>query len=165
LRLVQRLHGGRRFFTSLSAVQPSLFLIRAERLQIKIAGFLMKALLGFEPDVWDYVALGSILALVIAGLTALVFVLGLPGRIAIARKHPEAEAVNLMGWAGFMTVVPWIKALGWAFKPTDVIDIRYFPQQEQRDIEEQIARLKGKSPAKQTPKPEEPGSAENEPKA
>ena len=87
----------------------------------------MHSLLGFEPDLWDYLALASILALVIAGLTVGVFVLGLPGRIAIARKHPEAEAVNLMGWAGFLTVVPWIKALGWAFKPTDVIDIRYFP--------------------------------------
>jgi hypothetical protein len=36
---------------------------------------------------------------------------GLAGRIAIARKHPEAEAVNLMGWAGFLAIVPWIKAL------------------------------------------------------
>jgi hypothetical protein len=59
----------------------------------------MHSLLGFEPDAWDYAALGSILALVIAGLTVAVFVMGLPGRIAIARKHPEAEAVNLMGWA------------------------------------------------------------------
>jgi len=124
----------------------------------------MHALLGFEPDVWDYLALASILALVIAGLAVAVFVLGLPGRIAIARKHPEAEAVNLMGWAGFMTIVPWIKALGWAFKPTDVIDIRYFPQQEQRDIEEQIARLKGKSIAKPKPASQEPRSEEKEPK-
>jgi hypothetical protein len=30
--------------------------------------------------------------------------LGLPGRIAIARRHPEAEAVNLMGAVGFMAV-------------------------------------------------------------
>ena len=116
----------------------------------------MHSLLGFEPDLWDYLALASILALVIAGLTVAVFVLGLPGRIAIARKHPEAEAVNLMGWAGFLTVVPWIKALGWAFKPTDVIDIRYFPQQEQLDIEAEIARLKGKSLAKATPRPVKP---------
>jgi hypothetical protein len=122
----------------------------------------MHSLLGFEPDAWDYAALGSILALVIAGLTVAVFVMGLPGRIAIARKHPEAEAVNLMGWAGFLTVVPWIKALGWAFKPTDVIDIRHFPQQEQRDIDEQIAKLKGKSLPKATPMPEKPASAKSE---
>jgi hypothetical protein len=103
----------------------------------------MDSLLGFKPDAWDYVALGSILALVVAGLAVAVFVLGLPGRIAIARKHPEAEAVNLMGWVGCLAVVPWIKALGWAFKPTDVIDVRYFPQQEQQNITEEIAKLKG----------------------
>jgi Protein of unknown function (DUF3302) len=112
----------------------------------------MESLLGFKPDLWDYLALASIFALVVAGLTIAVFVLGLPGRIAIARKHPEAEAVNLMGWAGFLTVVPWLKALGWAFKPTEVIDIRYFPQQEQLDIDQQIAKLKGKPLAKPDPK-------------
>ncbi len=31
----------------------------------------------------------------------LIFLLGLPGRMAIARKHPEADAVYLMGWIGF----------------------------------------------------------------
>lgn len=34
------------------------------------------------------------------------FVLGLPGKIAVARNHPEAEAVNLMGWVGFVAIVP-----------------------------------------------------------
>src|SRR5271169_1619777 len=105
----------------------------------------MHTLLGFEPDAWDYVSIACIFGLIIAGLAVAVQVLGLPGRIAIARKHPEAEAVNLMGWAGFLAIVPWIKALGWAFKPTDVIDIRYFPKQEQQDIDEQIASLTGKT--------------------
>jgi hypothetical protein len=124
----------------------------------------MDALLGFKPDAWDYAAIASLFALVIAGLTVAVFVLGLPGRIAIARKHPEAEAVNLMGWAGFLTIVPWIKALGWAFKPTDVIDVRYFPGQEQQNIDAEIAKLKGKSLAKAVPKPDDP-NAENESKS
>jgi hypothetical protein len=104
----------------------------------------MDTLLGFKPDAWDYASIACIFGLVIAGLAVAVQVLGLPGRIAIARKHPEAEAVNLMGWAGFLAIVPWIKALGWAFKPTDVVDIRYFPKQEQQDINEQIASLNGK---------------------
>lgn len=111
----------------------------------------MHSLLGFDLDVWDYVAFAAMFALVVAGLAVAVLVLGLPGRIAIARKHPEAEAVNLMGWAGFLTVVPWLKALGWAFKPTDVIDIRYFPNQEQQDIKEQIAKLTGKTVLKSVP--------------
>ena len=53
--------------------------------------------------------------------------------------------------------MPWIKALSWAFKPTEVIDVRYFPGQEQRNIDEEIAKLKGKSLAKPTPKAENPG--------
>jgi Protein of unknown function (DUF3302) len=101
-------------------------------------------MLGFTLDIWDYLAFAALLAILVGGLTLAVFVLGLPGRIAISRKHPEAEAVNLMGWAGFLAIVPWIKALGWAFKPTDVVDIRYFPKQEQQDITEQIATLTGK---------------------
>src|SRR5277367_4380892 len=111
----------------------------------------MDSLLGFKPDLWDLAAIGSLLALIVVGLIVAVFVLGLPGRIAISRNHPEAEAVNLMGWAGFLTVVPWLKALGWAFKPTEVIDIRYLPKEEQRNIEEEIAKLKGKPLAKVTP--------------
>jgi hypothetical protein len=70
-------------------------------------------------------------------------ILGLPGRIAIARNHPEADAVNLMGWVGFVAVVPWIQALIWAFKPTTVIDIRYLPSDEHRETDAMIARLKG----------------------
>ena len=72
------------------------------------------------------------------------FVLGLPGRIAIARNHPDADAVNLMGWVGFVAVVPWIKALIWAFKPTDVIDISNLPETERRETHDMIARLRGK---------------------
>jgi len=124
----------------------------------------MHTLLGFEPDAWDYVSIACIFGLIIAGLAVAVQVLGLPGRIAIARKHPEAEAVNLMGWAGFLAIVPWIKALGWAFKPTDVVDIRYFPKQEQQDIDEQIATLKGKKAVNGAPERLKPqASPFNEP--
>jgi hypothetical protein len=80
-----------------------------------------------------------------------VFVLGLPGRIAIARNHPEAEAVYLMGWIGFLAVVPWIQALGWAFKPTTVIDVRYLPKERPHDTEEMIAKLTGKAPPEIAP--------------
>ena len=124
----------------------------------------MHSLLGFEPDGWDYLAIACIFLLVVAGLAIAVFVLGLPGRIAIARKHPDADAVNLMGWAGFLTVVPWLKALGWAFKPTEVIDVRYMPGQEQRNIDEEIAKLRGKPLAKATLRQKDPGPAQGEPK-
>ncbi len=101
-------------------------------------------MLGFELDFWDYVTFAT-LALAGAGFTVtLLWFAGLPGRIALARNHPEAEAVNLMGWAGlFPTVYPWVQAFIWAFKPTDIIDIRRMPREEARAIDEDLARLRG----------------------
>jgi hypothetical protein len=78
----------------------------------------------------------------------------LPGRIAIARKHPDAEAVKMMGYAGFLAAVPWIQAFIWAFKPTDIVDIRRMPREEAKAIDEEIARLSGK-PAPTEAKPAE----------
>jgi hypothetical protein len=95
-------------------------------------------------DTWDYLTFASLFIVGAACGGAALLILGLPGKIAIARKHPDADAVNLMGWVGFLAVVPWINALIWAFKPTDVIDIRRFPRQEQAAIDEEIMRLKGK---------------------
>jgi hypothetical protein len=112
----------------------------------------MEALLGFHVGFWDYVTFLVIAILVATGLTVAVLVLGLPGRIAIARKHPEADAVYLMGWIGFLAVVPWIQALGWAFRPTTVIDVRYLPKETERDTEEMLAKLnRGLAPAKAPP--------------
>ncbi len=100
-------------------------------------------MLGFNLDIWDFLTFAVMVALIGAFLTIAVLVLGLPGRIAIARKHPDADAINTMGWLGFLAVVPWMQAFMWAFKPTDVVDIRYFPRQEQQNINEEIARLRG----------------------
>jgi hypothetical protein len=105
----------------------------------------MEALLGFRVGIWDYATFAALFVIVAAGLVVAVFILGLPGRIAIARKHPEADAVNLMGWIGFLAIVPWVQALIWAFKPTDVIDIRNLPKEEQRETDAMIARLTGKA--------------------
>jgi hypothetical protein len=110
--------------------------------------------LGFNLNLWDYLTFATVAVLVGAFLVIAVLVLGLPGRIAIARKHPDAEAINMMGWLGFLAVVPWMQAFMWAFKPTNVVDIRYFPKQEQQNIGEELARLTGKTPGKK-PEPME----------
>src|SRR5271167_1180271 len=121
-------------------------------------------MLGFHLTVWDYLTFLVIVALIGAFLTLAVLVLGLPGRIALARKHPDADAVNMVGWLGFLAVVPWMQAFMWAFKPTDVVDIRYFPGQEQQNINEMLARMKGKSEPEKKAEPKEPTSrTENEP--
>lgn len=102
-------------------------------------------MLGFHLDFWDYVTFASLFIMAIAVVVVIVFLGSLPGRIAIARKHPDAEAVKIMGWAGLFFALPWIQAFGWAFKPTNVVDIRYFPGQEQENIKEETARLLGKA--------------------
>ena len=111
----------------------------------------MEALLGFPLDAWDY---ATFLALVIisAGFVVLLYLfLGLPGRIAIARRHPEAEAVSIMGWLGFLGVVPWVQALIWSLKPSNVVDIRDMPRERRQETEEQNAKLTGK-PLTQAPR-------------
>ena len=80
-------------------------------------------------------------------LMALVlFIMGLPGRIAIRRNHPHAEAVKIMGWAGFLAVVPWIHAFMWAYHSSMTIDVRRWPKEERDAIRRDIARLKGEEP-------------------
>ena len=102
-------------------------------------------MLGFDLTLWDYLTFLVAMALGVAFLVVVVLILGLPGRIAIARKHPDADAINMMGWLGFLAVVPWMQAFMWAFKPTNVVDIRYFPRQEQQNIDDNLARLTGKA--------------------
>src|SRR4030095_15890093 len=114
----------------------------------------MESLLGFKIDFWDYATFAVLALLVLAGLITLVWLAGLPGRIAIARKHPDAEAVKLMGYGGFLAAVPWMQPFSWAFKPTDIVDIRRFPAQEAKATDEEIARLTGK-PASGEGKPAE----------
>jgi Protein of unknown function (DUF3302) len=84
-------------------------------------------MLGFEIGLWDYLTFLVLFILLVAGLVFVVWRAELPGRIAIARKHPDAEAVKVMGYAGFVPLVPWIQAFIWAFKPTNIVDIRRFP--------------------------------------
>ncbi len=40
---------------------------------------------------------------------------GLPGKIARSRNHPQAEAINVCGWMGIITLVLWPLALVWAY--------------------------------------------------
>jgi len=111
-----------------------------------VGGSVMDALLGFHVGFWDYLTFAALFVIGVAFLGTLIFLLGLPGRIAIARNHPEADAVYFMGWIGFLAVVPWIQALIWAFKPTDVVDLRYLPKEVQRETNAMIASLKGEPP-------------------
>ncbi|TWU17026.1 DUF3302 domain-containing protein [Allorhodopirellula heiligendammensis] len=79
---------------------------------------------------YDYLTFAAILTIVAGVLTVMCLILGLPGRIARKRNHPDADAIYVMGWLGFLGGVSWIQAFLWAFKPTEVVDIRRFPKEE-----------------------------------
>jgi len=111
-------------------------------------------MLGFELDFWDYATFATAALAGLAGVLTYIWIAGLPGRIALARNHPEAEAVKIMGWAGLLpTILPWVQAFIWAFRPTDIVDIRRFPKEERKALEEEAARLKDE------PRPAERGTA------
>lgn len=94
-----------------------------------------------SPYFWDWITLACLAISVLGFLIFLVWLLGLPGRIAFSRNHPDAEAIYTMGWVGFLAIVPWIQALIWAFKPTDKIDIRRFPEEERAAEREELQRF------------------------
>jgi hypothetical protein len=56
-----------------------------------------------------------------------------------------------MGYIGFLAVVPRVKALIWAFKPTGVIDIRYMPGEKSRETDAILARITGKTGPREEP--------------
>jgi hypothetical protein len=55
----------------------------------------MEALLGFRLDFWDYITFIVLFVIAVACRAAVILILGLPGRIAIARNHPQADAVAI----------------------------------------------------------------------
>jgi hypothetical protein len=99
------------------------------------------ALVGFHVDAWDNLTFAFII--VAAVLALAVSIIGLPGRIA----------VNLMGYIGFLAVVPWVKSLIRPFKPTDVIAIRYMPGEERRETDAILARITGRTGPREEPSP------------
>lgn len=62
-----------------------------------------------------------VLAVLLAAIAFIAVKLGaLPGKIARSRNHPQADAINICGWLGLITLgVAWAIALIWAYtRPT-----------------------------------------------
>lgn len=93
-------------------------------------------------DAYGWLMLAFLIVVIVAGFAILLYILALPGKIAISRNHPHAETVRLMGYIGALPVFPWIHALIWAFHDSMTIDIRRFPRQTQEATEAEIAKLK-----------------------
>ena len=63
--------------------------------------------------------LPSFVILVVLATVAIVIFVELatiPGRKAREREHPQADAINILGWLGLpMGGVPWVIAIVWAY--------------------------------------------------
>ena len=64
-------------------------------------------------DIFALVVMGVLVAFVIL----LVVKIGpIPGNIANSRGHPQADAINVLGWIGVVTLgLAWPIALVWAY--------------------------------------------------
>ena len=62
----------------------------------------------------DIIALIVMLVLVAVGIWLVVIIGNLPGNIARAANHPQAEAISLLAWIGLVTGIGWFLALLWA---------------------------------------------------
>ena len=76
--------------------------------------------------------------LIIAGLIG-----AAPGRIARERNHPQADAINVCGWLGLITLgIPWIVAMVWAYaKPLPAMSDGDLAERVDA-LEEEIRRLR-----------------------
>ena len=69
-------------------------------------------------DIFALVVIGILIAFIIW----VVVLLGpMPGRIARERGHPQADAINALGWVGVITLgLAWPAALIWAYSTSSV---------------------------------------------
>ncbi len=87
-------------------------------------------------------ALIVLFVLVAAAIWLVVLIGNIPGNIARAAEHPQAEAISILAWVGLLTLgIGWFVALVWAkAKP-----IAPGPQLERRvrQLEQKLEQLEG----------------------
>jgi hypothetical protein len=103
---------------------------------------------------WNLVTFFALLVIFAAFTYAFVWLLMLPGKLAVKRQHPHAEAVKLMGNLGFLGGIPWLHALIWSIHDSITIDIRRFPEEEREHVRQTIEKLGGAPEPSSTSKPE-----------
>ena len=77
----------------------------------------------------DIFALVVLLVLIAVVIWLVVLIGNIPGNIARAANHPQAEAISVLAWIGLLTLgVGWFIALVWArtrpFIPTEKLEQR-----------------------------------------
>lgn len=76
-------------------------------------------------DVFSWIALIVLIALIVIFVYALVELARWPGKIAREREHPQAEAITWLGWMGILLMagVGWIIAMTWAHTNTPTLRV------------------------------------------
>ncbi|MEP1471143.1 MAG: DUF3302 domain-containing protein [Halieaceae bacterium] len=89
----------------------------------------------------DIFALIVILIIVAAAIWIVVTLGSLPGQIAKEKHHPQAEAINILGWIGILTLgVSWFVAIVWAYaKPPGAVNAELLNRIS--ELETQVAEL------------------------
>ena len=65
------------------------------------------------------VGFAILVVLVLIGVVIYVELASLPGKKARERDHPQADAINVLGWVGLLLgIAPWLIALVWAYTRT-----------------------------------------------
>ena len=68
-------------------------------------------------------ALVVLVVLIVAGCVLATILGGLPGKIARERNHSQAEAINVCGWFGLVTLgLLWPVAVIWAYTRPSGLD-------------------------------------------
>ena len=95
-------------------------------------------------EILDIFALLVILLLLGVAIWLVVLLGSLPGKVAKERGHPQADAIQVLGWIGIITLgISWFIAFTWAYmKPSTE---RTDPELEARvlELENQLAELGG----------------------
>ena len=68
------------------------------------------------------IGFGILVLLVLLVIWIYMTLAAMPGQKARERSHPQAEAINVLGWLGLLLgVIPWLIALVWAYTTSDGI--------------------------------------------
>jgi len=90
-------------------------------------------------DIFALIVMGILIAVVIVAVVKLG---PLPGNIAKKRGHPQADAINVLGWIGVVTLgLAWPFALVWAFTRTAEQQATYLSERVAL-LETELAALK-----------------------